>query len=132
MENEELVCIGRVVSELKTLADCPKQGVEGAPSAHIEIDPRFRSAMKDIRVGNRLILLTWFHLADRKILEVHPRHDKNRPLTGVFSTRSPHRPNPIGLHEVAVLSVGDAGFEVAPLEALDGTPVVDVKIGTRP
>jgi len=126
--------IGQIRSELKTLKDCPCQGKEGAPSARVKIFPEFRDALKGIKTGARLVMLTWFHHAGRDTLQVHPRGNPENPLTGVFLTRSPNRPNPIGLHEVRVLSVDeeDPALVVAPLEALDNTPVIDIKISWPP
>jgi tRNA-Thr(GGU) m(6)t(6)A37 methyltransferase TsaA len=119
--------IGVVRSSLQRREDAPRQGYEGAPDAWIEIDPAFAVAAADIRTGDTLILLTWFHQGRRDVQQVHPRSIPGRPLTGVFSTRSPDRPNPIGLHRVEVLAVEEARIQVSPLEAIDGTPVVDIK-----
>lgn len=116
-----------VRSPLTRRGDAPRQCDEGAPEATLVIDPEFADAARDIRRGDRVVVLTWLHLADRSVQRVHPRGDESRPLTGVFSTRSPARPNPIGLHEVEVLEVVDEGLRVAALEALDGTPVIDLK-----
>ena len=126
-----LTPIGRVVSSLKKLEDCPKQGREGAPPARIEIFPQFRPAMADIGVGHELIILTWFHRGHRNTLKVHPRGNPGNPLTGVFSTRSPDRPNPIGHHLVQVVAVDGTDLVVTPMEALDETPVIDIKIGLK-
>ena len=124
----ELRPIGVVRSRLTALEDAPLQGAEGAPEGWIEIDPAFARALSGVTRGDELFLLTWLHLADRDVLEVHPRSDPANPLTGVFATRSPDRPNPIGLHRVRVLEVeGTTRLRVEPLEAVDGTPVVDVK-----
>ena len=103
------------------------QGDEGAPEAWLELTPQAASGLLGIQAGDELIVLTWLHLAERGVLQVHPRGDPNRPLTGVFATRSPDRPNPVGLHRVSVLEVGEQKLRVAPLEAIDGTPVVDIK-----
>ena len=103
------------------------QGDEGAPEAWLEIFSAAVQGLTGIQVGDELVLLTWLHLAERDVLQVHPRGDLNRPLTGVFATRSPDRPNPIGLHYVLVLQVGEHSLRVAPLEAIDGTPIVDIK-----
>jgi tRNA-Thr(GGU) m(6)t(6)A37 methyltransferase TsaA len=104
------------------------QGSEGAPEAWVEIDPAFADALSGVAEGNEVILLTWLHLGRRDVLEVHPRGDPERPLAGVFATRSPDRPNPIGLHRVQVLETeAPARLRVCPLEAVDGTPVVDIK-----
>ena len=121
--------IGFVRSELKQLENAPMQGDEGAPDAWLELTPSAAPGSLGIQPGNELIVLTWFHLAERDVLQVHPRGDMNRPLTGVFATRSPDRPNPIGLHRVSVLEVTEAErkLRVAPLEAIDGTPIVDIK-----
>ena len=119
--------IGYIRSELTNLEDAPMQGDEGAPEAWLEITPQVAQGLRGIKVGDELILLTWLHLAERDILQVHPRGDLNRPLTGVFATRSPDRPNPVGLHRVTVLEVADQKLRVAQLEAIDGTPIVDIK-----
>jgi tRNA-Thr(GGU) m(6)t(6)A37 methyltransferase TsaA len=119
--------IARVESSLRDRADAPRQGDEGAPDAWIVFDESVRAALADIAAGNELILITWFDRADRDVQSVHPRGDESRPPTGVFSTRSPDRPNPLGLHRVTVLAVDDLRLHVNHLEALDGTPIVDVK-----
>ena len=121
--------IGFVRSELKQLENAPMQGDEGAPDAWLELTPSAAPGSLSLQPGNELIVLTWLHLAERDVLQVHPRGDMNRPLTGVFATRSPDRPNPIGLHRVSVLEVAEAErkLRVAPLEAIDGTPIVDIK-----
>ena len=119
--------IGFVRSELTQLEDAPMQGDEGAPEAWLEITPKAAKGLMGIKPGDELILLTWLHLADRDVLQVHPRGDLNRPLTGVFVTRSPDRPNPVGLHRVSVLEVTARILRVAPLEAINGTPIVDIK-----
>lgn len=119
--------VGRVSSSLTDAADAPNQGDEGAPEAWIEFDEVVRAALHGVEVGDEVLVLTWLHLAQRDVLEVHPRGDKTRPLTGVFATRSPDRPNPIGLHRVTVLATEDDRMRVRPLEALDGTPVIDIK-----
>src|SRR5262245_55817703 len=121
--------IGFVRSELTRLEDAPMQGDEGAPEAWLELTPQAAQGLAGIEVADELILLTWLHLAERNVLQVHPRGDLNRPLTGVFATRSPDRPNPVGLHRISVLEVAYAErkLRVAPLEAIDGTPIVDIK-----
>jgi tRNA-Thr(GGU) m(6)t(6)A37 methyltransferase TsaA len=120
--------IGFVRSSLKRLENCQKQNWEGAPDAWVEIDPVFADGLEGIAPGNELILITWFHKAVRNVLKVHPRGNPENPLRGVFLTRSPDRPNPLGLHRVEVLEVEAKGrFRVHALEVLDGTPVVDVK-----
>jgi tRNA-Thr(GGU) m(6)t(6)A37 methyltransferase TsaA len=119
--------IGRVVSPLTDPAAAPRQGDEGAPDAWLELDGAVRPALHGIAGGDELLVLTWLDRADRSVLTVHPRGDATRAPLGVFATRSPDRPNPIGLHRVRVLAVEDARVQVAPLEALDGTPVLDLK-----
>jgi tRNA-Thr(GGU) m(6)t(6)A37 methyltransferase TsaA len=123
----ELTAVGRVESPLTDLASAPKQGDEGAPEAWIVFEPAVLEALDGIEPGDEVILLTWFDRADRDVLRVHPRGDRSRPPQGVFSTRSPARPNPIGLHRVRVLAIDGARMQVSNLEAIDGTPVVDVK-----
>jgi tRNA-Thr(GGU) m(6)t(6)A37 methyltransferase TsaA len=121
--------IGVVRSTLRALGDAPMQAHEGAPEAVLEIDPAFADALHGIEAGDELIVLTWLHLADRDVLQCHPRDDETIPLTGVFRTRSSDRPNPIGLHRVTVTSrEGPNGLRVGALEAIDGTPIVDLKI----
>lgn len=119
--------VARVESPLTDLATAPKQGDEGAPPARVVFDPRFHTAAADLRPGDRLVLLTWLHAADRDVQAVHPRSDPHRPRQGVFSTRSPDRPNPIGLHTVTVTAAEGGTITVTGLEAIDGTPVLDVK-----
>ncbi|MGC5379692.1 tRNA (N6-threonylcarbamoyladenosine(37)-N6)-methyltransferase TrmO [Micromonospora sp. DT68] len=119
--------VGRVVSPLTDAASAPRQGDEGAPAAWLVFDRSVERALGDLSVGAELLVLTWLDRARRDLLAVHPRGDESRPETGVFSTRSPHRPNPIGLHRVRVLAVDGLRVQVAELEALDGTPVLDVK-----
>ena len=119
--------IGRVESTLTTREDAPRQGDEGAPDAWLVFTENVREALKDLTVGDDVMLITWFDRADRDVLAVHPRDDLARPMTGVFSTRSPDRPNPLGLHRVTILAINDLRLQVSNLEALDGTPLVDVK-----
>ena len=127
-ENEYVLeAIGVIHSELTNLADAPRQGDEGSYEAWLEFTPQVVSGLVGISVGDRLVILTWLHLAQRDTLQVHPRDDRTRPLTGVFATRSSDRPNPIGLHEVSVLEIEEHHVKVAPIEAVDGTPIVDVK-----
>jgi tRNA-Thr(GGU) m(6)t(6)A37 methyltransferase TsaA len=126
-ESFELRPIGRVESTLTDLGDAPAQGDEGAPDAVIAVRPEVRAALRGLAVGDRLIVLTWLHRGDRTALEVHPRSDTTRARLGVFATRSPDRPNPVGIHEVTLLAIDDTRLLVGPLEALDGTPVLDIK-----
>jgi tRNA-Thr(GGU) m(6)t(6)A37 methyltransferase TsaA len=126
-ENYELRPIGRVSSTLKTRERAPRQGSEGAPDAWLELDAPYARAVENMAVGDTVLVITWLHLADRSVLEVHPRDDPNNPLTGVFSTRSSDRPNPLGLHRVTVREITGTRLRVGPLEAIDGTPVVDIK-----
>ena len=119
--------IGFVRSALTELEDAPMQGDEGAPEAWLELMSQVAQGLMGIKIGDELIVLTWLHLAERNVLQVHSRGDIDRPLTGVFATRSPDRPNPVGIHRVMVLEVADQKLRVAPLEAIDGTPIVDIK-----
>jgi tRNA-Thr(GGU) m(6)t(6)A37 methyltransferase TsaA len=119
--------IGYVESALTDPTAAPRQADEGAPPAGIALARAVWTAASDIAPGDRLVLLTWLHEADRTALTVHPRGDSERPATGVFSTRSPGRPNPIGLHVVTVTAVAEGRIEVDALEAVDGTPVLDIK-----
>jgi tRNA-Thr(GGU) m(6)t(6)A37 methyltransferase TsaA len=119
--------IGIVESPLIRREEAPRQGDEGAPDSWIVLDPDIRAAARDLAAGSDVLVLTWLHLADRDVLAVHPRSDASRPITGVFSTRSPDRPNPIGLHRVTIMSIDDLRLRVSQLEALDGTPVIDIK-----
>lgn len=123
----ELSPIGIVRSPLKDRAAAPLQGHEGAPDAWIELTPSVVDALQGIQVGEEIIIITWLHEAQRNVLKVHPRSDESRPLAGVFATRSPDRPNPLGLHRVTVLDIKGGGLKVGPLEVIDGTPVVDIK-----
>jgi tRNA-Thr(GGU) m(6)t(6)A37 methyltransferase TsaA len=127
MDEFALRPIGRVVSELTDPAAAPKQGFEGAPDAWIELTDDVAAGLDGVRAGDRVVVLTWLHQADRATLRVHPRDDVDNPQRGVFSTRSADRPNPIGLHEVEVLAVDGRRLHVRGLEAVDGTPVVDLK-----
>ncbi len=119
--------VGFVRSELVERTEAPMQGAEGAPDAWIDIEPQLADGLRGIEAGQELLLITWMHLARRDVLLLHPRSDPSRPLSGVFTTRSPDRPNPLGLHRVAVREVDGASLKVGPLEAIDGTPVVDIK-----
>lgn len=119
--------VGRVESTLTDAASAPKQGDEGAPDAWLVIDPAVSDALRNLAVGDEMVLLTWLDRAPRDVLVVQPRNDVTRPEQGVFSTRSPARPNPIGLHRVKILSIDGLRIQVSNLEALDGTPLLDVK-----
>lgn len=119
--------IGRVESPLQRRQDAPKQGDEGSPDAWLVFDPGVERALRDLRPGDEVLVLTWLDRADRTVLAVHPRGDADRPETGVFATRFPDRPNPIGLHRVEIAETDGLRFKVRNLEALDGTPVLDIK-----
>jgi tRNA-Thr(GGU) m(6)t(6)A37 methyltransferase TsaA len=123
----ELAPIGTVESPLTDPAAAPKQGDEGAPEAWLAFEERVADALDGIGAGDELVLLTWLDRADRSVLRVHPRDDLSRPQQGVFTTRSSDRPNPIGLHRVTVLEVDGLRYRVRDLEAVDGTPILDVK-----
>ncbi|MCD2192119.1 tRNA (N6-threonylcarbamoyladenosine(37)-N6)-methyltransferase TrmO [Actinomycetospora endophytica] len=123
----ELRAIGHVESALTDRDGAPKQADEGAPDAWLVLDPALADACADLAAGDELVVITWLHEADRSVLVVRPRSDPARPPTGVFSTRSPARPNPLGLHTVRVLAVEGTRIHVDALEAVDGTPVVDLK-----
>jgi tRNA-Thr(GGU) m(6)t(6)A37 methyltransferase TsaA len=116
-----------VESPLTDRAQAPRQGDEGAPAAWLAFEPRVAEALGDLRPGTEIIVLTWLDRADRSVLVTRPRDDPGNPVTGVFSTRSPDRPNPVGLHRVPVIAVDGLRVQVGELEALDGTPVIDVK-----
>ncbi len=123
----ELVRVATVESPLTDRATAPKQGDEGAPEAWLSFEPAYADALDGVAEGAELLLLTWFDRAHRDVLRVRPRSDPDRPVQGVFNTRSPDRPNPVGLHRVSVLERDGLRLRVSGLEALDGTPVVDVK-----
>ena len=123
-----LTSVGRVESTLKDRKDAPRQGTEGAPPARLVFDAAFEEALRDLQPGDEVLVLTWLHRADRSVLRVHPRDETHQPMRGVFSTRSPDRPNPIGLHRVRIVSKeGPTRVDVDHLEAIDGTPVIDIK-----
>ena len=127
LDRLEVIPIGAVESPLTDPASAPKQGHEGAPDAWLVFEPAVLEGLQDIRPGDRVIVLTWLHHARRDVLRVHPRDDVANPEQGVFNTRSADRPNPIGLHEVEVLSIDGPRVRVRNLEAVDGTPIVDMK-----
>jgi tRNA-Thr(GGU) m(6)t(6)A37 methyltransferase TsaA len=119
--------IGFVQSPLQERAEAPRQGSEGAPDAWLAVNATVAEGLEGIEVGDEMIVITWLHESRRDILKLHPRGDKHNPLTGVFATRSPDRPNPLGLHRVTVLEIAGNRLKVGPIEAIDGTPVVDLK-----
>ena len=123
----ELRPIGVIHSKIKDRGKAPKQGAEGAPDVWLEVLPFATSALDGVAVGDELIVLTWLHRAERDTLKVYPRSDPKRRLTGVFATRSPDRPNPIGLHQVTVRKISKRRLRIEPMEAIDGTPVIDIK-----
>jgi len=126
-EHYTLYPIGVVRSALTSLEAAPPQGEEGAPEAWLQIFAPVAQALAGITAGDELVVLTWLHRARRDVLQVHPRGRRETPLTGVFATRSPDRPNPVGLHRVSVREVTGRNVRVAPMEAIDGTPIVDIK-----
>jgi tRNA-Thr(GGU) m(6)t(6)A37 methyltransferase TsaA len=119
--------VGVIRSDLKSRSEAPKQGFEGAPDAWLEIHPWAADGLHLLAAGDEIIVITWFHQAKRDVLKVHPRSNPRNPLTGVFATRSPDRPNPLGLHPVVVRKIEDNRLRIGPIEAIDGTPVVDIK-----
>lgn len=119
--------IGIIRSTLRALQDAPRQGSEGAPDAWLELDPAYSEGLLGIAPGDEVVVITWLHRADRDVLQVHPRNELQNPLTGVFLTRSPDRPNPLGLHQVTVREISGTRLRIGPIEAIDGTPVVDIK-----
>jgi tRNA-Thr(GGU) m(6)t(6)A37 methyltransferase TsaA len=123
-----VIPIGYVRSTLKHRADAPRQGWEGAPDARLEIRAEFVRALDGMKAGQEIWIFTWLHEARRDVLKVHPRDDRMNPLTGVFATRSPDRPNPIGLHRTRIVSIEDElWLRVSDLEAINGTPIIDIK-----
>ena len=119
--------IGVIRSSIKKRSEAPKQGSEGAPDAWLEVNPSVAQGLDGLAAGDDIVVVTWLHQARRDVLKVHPRSDRHRPLTGVFATRSPDRPNPLGLHPVTVRAVAKNRLRIGPIEAIDGTPVVDIK-----
>ena len=127
MTRFDVVAIGRVESKLADLAAAPRQPDEGAPPAWLAFEPAVLEGLADLHVGDEVLLLTWLDSARRDVLTVHPRGDQSRAPEGVFSTRSPHRPNPIGLHHVEIVGIEGTRIRVRGLEAIDGTPILDLK-----
>ena len=119
--------IGVIRSSIKNRSEAPKQGSEGAPDGWLEVSPLLAEGLDGLVVGDNIIVVTWLHQARRDVLKVHPRSDPRRPLTGVFATRSPDRPNPLGLHHVTVRELAKNRLRIGPIEVIDGTPVVDIK-----
>ena len=119
--------IGFIRSALKNVEDAPSFYTEGAPNAWLELIPTFRAGLDRMKVDDEIIVITWLHLARRDVLRVHPQGNPSKPLTGVFSTRSPDRPNPLGLHRARVLEMNGERLLIGPIEAIDGTPVLDIK-----
>jgi tRNA-Thr(GGU) m(6)t(6)A37 methyltransferase TsaA len=127
-ENEYVLYpLGFLQSPLKEPGEAPRQGCEGAPDAWFEVNASVAQGLEALAVGDEIIVITWLHKAQRDILKVHPRNDKTLPLAGVFATRSPDRPNPLGLHRMTVREIAGERVKVGPIEAIDGTPVVDLK-----
>jgi tRNA-Thr(GGU) m(6)t(6)A37 methyltransferase TsaA len=119
--------IGVIRSSIKERSKAPMQGSEGAPDAWLEWKPSVTPALDGLAAGDEIIVITWLHAAKRDVLKVHPRSDPSRPLTGVFATRSPDRPNPLGLHRVTIRKISKRRLRIGPIEVIDGTPVVDIK-----
>jgi tRNA-Thr(GGU) m(6)t(6)A37 methyltransferase TsaA len=124
--------IGRVESPVTDPSLASRQGDEGAPDCWLVFDPDARDALDGLSRGDDIVVITWLHLADRTVLRVHPRGDTDRPVRGVFATRSQHRPNPLGIHAVTILDIDDLRIRVQGLEAVDGTPIIDVKSALEP
>ncbi|MBR9999531.1 MAG: tRNA (N6-threonylcarbamoyladenosine(37)-N6)-methyltransferase TrmO [Cyclobacteriaceae bacterium] len=127
VKNFPIKPIGIIRSEIKKREDAPLSNTEGAPDAFLDIFPVYLEGLSGMQSGDEVILITWLHQADRDVLKVHPRRDISKPLRGVFLTRSPDRPNPLGLHRVRILSIDQSRLLIGPIEAIDGTPVVDIK-----
>jgi tRNA-Thr(GGU) m(6)t(6)A37 methyltransferase TsaA len=126
-DTAQLRPIGVIHSSIKSRSEAPRQGTEGAPDVWLEVHRFAAEAMDGLSVGDEIIVVTWLHRANRDVMKVHPRSDPRRQLTGVFATRSPDRPNPLGLHPVTVRRIVKNRLRVGPIEAIDGTPVVDIK-----
>jgi len=119
--------VGVIRSALKSRKNAPRQGSEGAPDAWLDVRPWASEGLHLLSPGDEILVITWFHRAKRDVLKVRPRSDPRNPITGVFATRSPDRPNPLGLHPVVVRAIDGNRLRVGPIEAIDGTPVVDIK-----
>jgi tRNA-Thr(GGU) m(6)t(6)A37 methyltransferase TsaA len=132
MNDYTLRPIGFVESPLTEPQAAPRQGDEGSPDCWLILNPDVRPALDGLHPGDDIVVITWLHLADRAVLQVHPRGDASRPIRGVFATRSQHRPNPLGVHVVTILGVDDLRMRVQGLEAVDGTPIVDIKPALEP
>ena len=126
-QRAQLHAIGVIRSSITHRSEAPKQGSEGAPDAWLEVDPAVAEGLDGLTAGDEIIVVTWLHQARRDVLKVHPRSNPSAPLTGVFATRSPDRPNPLGLHPVTVREVAKNRLRIGSIEAIDGTPVVDIK-----
>ncbi len=128
MEKYSVRPIGYIRSELKNIDDAPNFYTEaGAPHARLELMPEFKDGLDRMQVGQEIIVITWLHLAQQDVMKVHPQGNLAKPLTGVFSTRSPDRPNPLGLHRARVLGIENHNLLIGPIEVIDGTPVLDIK-----
>ena len=127
VKRAQLRPVGVIRSTLKTRASAPKQGSEGAPDAWLEVSTVVAPGLDGLVAGDEIIVVTWLHRARRDVLKVYPRSDRRQPLTGVFATRSPDRPNPLGLHRVKIRRVARNRLRIGPIEAIDGTPVIDIK-----
>ena len=127
VKRTQICPIGVIRSSIKKRSEAPKQGSEGAPDAWLEVSPLVAQGLDGLAPGDDIIIVTWLHQARRDVLKVHPRSDARRALTGVFATRSPDRPNPVGLHPVTVREVAKNRLRIGPIEAINGTPVVDIK-----
>ena len=132
MNDYSLRPIGVVESPVTEPNAAPRQGDEGAPDCWVVLDPDVREALDGLRPGDDIVVITWLHLADREVLQVHPRGDPNRPIRGVFATRSQHRRNPLGLHHATILAIDGLRIHVRGLEAIEGTPIVDIKSALEP
>jgi tRNA-Thr(GGU) m(6)t(6)A37 methyltransferase TsaA len=122
-----IVPIGVIRSEIKNPKDAPLFYTEDAPNAFLDMMPAYVDGLERMQVGDEIIVITWLHRASREVLKVHPRGESSNPITGVFSTRSPDRPNPLGLHRARVLEIHPSRLYIGPIEAIDGTPVIDIK-----